>query len=253
MLGFTSLDQDFEIDGLLYRGATGFDPTAAQASEGLDTLDSQTLKGLLDPSGFSKAELEAGLWSHATVRRFVVDYTNLPSSLSLDPPKHREFPRGYLGEFTQNSLGFEAKLVSELSKLNNNAGTTTSKTCRAHLGDDVCTKDITNFIHNLNVTAVTNRRIFTIDGGLPDNHLGKGRLKFTTGQNQNVHLDIAFHTMDQIILFQQAPFTIQSGDQCIAIAGCQKTKKACITKFQNFYYFDGEPDIPTTDLAITSP
>ena len=252
-LGFTNLDQSFVIDGVTYQPFTGFDPSAAQVSEGLERLDSQNLKGILDVAGISKVDIQSGIYANAEVRRFIVDYTNLPSSLALDPPKHRELPSGYLADFTQSNLGYEVKVKSDLSKLENSIGNTTSKTCRAHLGDNVCTKDLTNFTHLLTVTGVVNRRIFTVDGGLPDKHLDRGRLQFTSGANDGIHLDIGFYVGSQIILFQQAPFDIAVGDTLTAIAGCNKTKLDCIVKFDNFYYFDGEPDIPTTDLSIETP
>ena len=252
-LGFTNLDQSFVIDGVTYQGSTGFDPTATQQSEGVDRLDSQNLKGVLDAAGISKKDLQSGIYELAEVRRFIVNYTDLPSSLSLNPPKHLELPTGYLADFTQNTLGYEIKVKSELSKLENNVGTTTSKTCRAHLGDDVCRKDLANFTHLLTITSVVNRRVFSVNGGLPDKHLDKGRCVFTNGANNGVHRDIGFYVNSQIILFQPAPFEVLVGNTLTAIAGCAKTKLACLAKFQNFYYFDGEPDIPTTDLAINTP
>ncbi|WP_319419467.1 DUF2163 domain-containing protein [Pleurocapsa sp. FMAR1] len=252
-LGFTGFDQMIAIGGVTYQSFTGFDSTADQVSEGLERLDSQNLKGILDVAVISKVDLQSGIYAKAQVRRFIVDYTNLPSSFSLNPPKHIELPTGYLADFTSNNLGYEIKVKSNLSLLENNVGTTTGKTCRAHLGDDVCTKDLTNFTHLLAVTNVVNRRVFSVNGGLPDKHLDRGRLYFTSGANNGVHLDIDFYVGSQIILFEQAPFNIAVGDNLTALAGCNKTKLACITKFQNFYYFDGEPDIPTTDLAIETP
>lgn len=252
-LGFSNLDICFEIDGITYSSFTGFDPSAAQVSEGVDKLDSQNLVGILDPAGISIADLKSGIWRGAQVRRFIVDYTNLPASLLLDPPQHLELPTGYLADFTHSNLGYEVKVKSDLSKLENNIGVTTSKTCRAHLGDEVCRKDLTNFTHLLQVTAVTSRRTFAVSGGLPDKHLDRGRLQFTSGANNTVHLDIGYYFNSTIYLFNPAPFTISVGDRLTAIAGCNKTKLACITKFQNFYHFDGEPDIPTTDLSINTP
>lgn len=70
-LGFTSLDVPITIGGITYYGITGFDPGAAQQSQGVDKLDSQTLKGILDVSGISKAELDSGIFEGARVRRFL--------------------------------------------------------------------------------------------------------------------------------------------------------------------------------------
>ncbi len=251
-LGFTSLDVPITIGNLTYYGITGFDPGAAQQSQGVDKVDSQTLKGILDLSGISKAELDSGIFEGARVRRFLVDYTSLPSSLDLDPPKHLELAEGYLGSKKQNSLGYEIQTKDLFSLLDNNIGTTTSKTCRANLGDDDCRVDLSNYTFSLLVTSVVDRRIFNIDGNQADRYFDGGRLSFTSGANLGLHFDIAFYHSNQVILAQPVPFDIAAGDTLTAIAGCAKTKLACI-RFGNFANFLGEPDVPTTDLAINTP
>lgn len=253
-LGFTSLDLPFVIDGVTYLPYTGFDPGAAQTSSDLGSVDSQQLKGLLSPSGISKDDLTSGIYEYASVRRFLVDYTNLPSSLSLTPPKHLELPSGHLAESKRNSLGYEIKVKDDLSKLDNQIGETTSKTCRANLGDDRCRVDLTPFTHQLNITAVESKRVFSVDGGFPDKYFDRGRLTFVSGNNNSIHRDIGFYFGNKIVLSPvPAPFEIQVGDVVTTIAGCAKTKLACITKFRNFRNFVGEPDVPTTDLSVDTP
>ncbi len=253
MLGFTSLDVPITIGNVTYYGVTGFDPGAAQQSQGVDKLDSQNLNGILDRSGISKSELDSGIFNGATVRRFLVDYTNLPSSLELNPPKHRELPTGFIGGFKQTNLGYELQVKDLFSLLNNNIGSTTSKTCRANLGDDDCRVNLAAFNHNLTVTAVVDRRVFSVSGTLSDQYFDMGRLLFTSGQNQGLHQDVSFYAGNQIFLSVPAKQTIAVGDTLNAVAGCVGTKLACITKFRNFANFVGEPDVPTTDLAINTP
>ena len=254
VLGFTSLDVPFVIDGVTYQPYTGFDPGAAQQSADTNKTDSQQLKGILDQSGISKEDLQSGIYEYAKVRRFLVDYENLPSSLSLDPPKHLELPAGHLAESKRNSLGYEIKVKDDLSYLDNQIGETTSKTCRANLGDDRCRVDLAPFTHNLTITAVESKRVFSVSGGLADKYFDRGRLQFTSGLNQGLYLDIGFYLDNKIILSPvPAPFEVAVGDTVTAIAGCAKTKLACVAKFQNFQNFVGEPDVPTTDLAIETP
>ncbi|MEO0015068.1 MAG: hypothetical protein RLZZ535_3457 [Cyanobacteriota bacterium] len=258
MLGFTSLDVPFVIGGLTYQPYTGFDAGAAQQSGDLNRTDSQQLVGILDRSGIDKADLISGIYDYAYVRRFLVDYTNLPSSLSLNPPKHLELPAGYLAESKRNNLGYEIKVKDELSKLDNQIGTVTTKTCRANLGDDRCRVNLTlnsnNLTFNLAISEVESRRVFNIDGNFSGKYFDGGRLKFTSGLNQGLHFDIGFFVGRKIILSPiAAPFDVAVGDTVTAVAGCAKTKLACITRFRNFHNFVGEPDIPTTDLTIDTP
>lgn len=254
MLGFTSLDLLFVIDGVSYAPYTGFDPGAAQSSTELEKTDSQTLVGILDDSGISGSDLASGIYEYASVRRFLVDYTNLPDSLTQNPPKHLELPYGYLAESKRDRHGVEIKVKSDLSSLDNSIGSTTSKTCRAVLGDDRCRVDLAPFTHSLNIIAVTNQRVFDVDGVLSDKYFDRGSLRFTSGTNNGIYRDIGFYFQNKIILSPvPAPFKINIGDTITAIAGCAKTKLACVTKFQNFANFVGEPDVPTTDLTIETP
>ncbi len=253
MLGFTSLDIPITIDNVTYQPFTGFDPGAAQVSEGVDRTDSQTLVGILDVSGISIIDIQSGIYAKAEVRRFLVDYSNLPSSLSLNPPKHLELPREYLAETKSNNLGYEIKVKDDLSLLDNQIGETTSMTCRANLGDNKCRKNLTAFTHNLTVTAVESKRVFSVSGGYKDSYFDKGRIKFTSGVNGGIHRDVGFHVQNKLILYHPLPNSIAVGDTLTAVAGCLKTELACISKFQNFANFVGEPDVPTTDLAVNTP
>lgn len=253
MLGFTSSDVPLIIGEVTYQPFTGFDPGAAQQSEGLDRIDSQSLAGILDVSGISTTDLRSGIYAGAEVRRFLVDYSNLPSSLNLNPPKHLELPRGHLAEVKSNNLGYEIKVKDDLSLLDRSWGEKTSMICRANLGDDRCRKNLTSFTHNLTVTAVESQRAFSVSGTFKNAYFDKGRIRFTSGANNGLHRDVAFYVQNKLVLYQPLPFAVAVGDSLTAVAGCLKTELACITKFQNFANFVGEPDIPTTDLAVNTP
>lgn len=251
-LGFTSFDLPLEIDGITYHGITGFTPGAAQQSIGLDRLDSQNLIGILDNTQISSKDLSLGLYDGAKVRRFLVDYTDLPTDLDATNPKHLELPWSFFASIKRNPYGFEVQTSDDLSLLDNQVGKTTSQTCRTNLGSATCRVNLANYTHNLRVTGAVNDRILTVNGNLRDKYFDDGRLTFTSGLNDNLRSDIAFYKDNKIILFNPTPFTIAVGDTLTAIAGCAKTKLACI-KYNNFINFQGEPDIPTTDLAINTP
>jgi uncharacterized phage protein (TIGR02218 family) len=256
MLGFVSVDLELAIADVVYRPFTGFDPGAAQLSQGLDKTDSQTLAGILDESGISRAELLSGVYTGAEVRRFLVNYLDSPTSFEISPnapPKFFELPRGYIAEIKSNNLGYEVKIKDDLALLDRPIGTNTSMTCRCNLGDNRCRVNLAPFTWNVTATEVTSRRNFKIAGNFPDNYFDRGRLKFTSGNNINVHRDIGFHVGSSLILYEPLPFDIAVGDSLTVVAGCLKTELACVVKFRNFANFQGEPDIPTTDLAINTP
>jgi uncharacterized phage protein (TIGR02218 family) len=256
MLGFTSIDLELAIDDVVYRPFTGFDPGAAQLSEGLDKTDSQTLAGILDQSGISREDLLSGVYQGAQVKRFLVNYLDLPGSFDdspTQPTKFLELPRGYIAEVKSNNLGYEIKVKDNLSLLDRPIGTNSSMTCRCNLGDDRCRVNLAPFTHQVTVSEVTSRRNFKISGQFKENYFDRGRLKFTTGNNAEIHRDIGFYVNNSLILYEPLPFDVAVGDALTVIAGCVKTELACVVKFRNFANFQGEPDIPTTDLAINTP
>jgi uncharacterized phage protein (TIGR02218 family) len=255
MLGFTSIDLELIIGQITYRPFSGFDPGAAQLSQGLEKVDSQQLAGILDQSGISQAELLSGVYLGAEVRRFLVNYLDLPDSFEQQAQgtKFIELPRGYIAEIKSNNIGYEIKVKDNLSLLDRSIGSNTSMTCRCNLGDDRCRVNLAPFTHQVTVTEVETRRSFKINGQFEQNYFDRGRLKFISGNNLNIHRDIGFHVDNNLILYDPLPFDIVVGDSLTIVAGCIKTELVCVVKFRNFANFQGEPDIPTTDLAINTP
>jgi uncharacterized phage protein (TIGR02218 family) len=254
MIGFTNIDLELAIAGVVYRPFTGFDPGAAQISEGLDKSDSQTLAGILDQSGISKEDLLSGVYRGAEVRRFLVNYLDPPDSFEAAADANFiELPRGYIAEIKSNNLGYEVKVKDDLSLLDRPIGSNTSMTCRCNLGDDRCRVNLAPFTHQVTVTEVVSRRSFMISGQFEANYFDRGRLKFDSGDNADINRDIGFHTGNTLILYEPLPFDVNLGDNLTAICGCVKTELVCVVKFRNFQNFQGEPDIPTTDLAINTP
>ncbi len=251
-LGFTAFDLPLLIDGVVYQPTTGFSPGAIQTSQGTDNIDTQNLAGILDATGISERDLNAGLHDCAKVRIFLVDYTNSPTDIDLVPPRHLEMSMGLFSGIKKSDRGFEIQTKSKLSLMENNIGEATSQTCRTWLGSPACGVNLAPYTHNLTVTAIANNRIFAVDGDLADKYFDRGRLIFTSGENNGVERDIAFYVANQIILLEPLPFAVFPGDTLTAIAGCAKTKLACL-RYNNVRRFQGEPDIPTNDKIIDTP
>ena len=54
----------------------------------------------------------------------------------------------------------------------------------------------------------------------------------------------------QLVLALPMGKSIQVGDGFKVIAGCDKTREACRTKFNNILNFWGEPDVPGVDQLL---
>jgi uncharacterized phage protein (TIGR02218 family) len=85
VFGFTSVDQDLEIDGVTYVASTGITPYAIDSKADLSVPNMQ-VNGLLDSTGITEADLVAGLWDGAAVENFEVNFRDLSQGKMNSPP-----------------------------------------------------------------------------------------------------------------------------------------------------------------------
>lgn len=248
ILGFTNFDADLAIDGTTYAAATGFTPSAI-ATDSTMSVNNMELNSVLDDGTITAHDLVGGLFDSARVDIFLVNYQDLPTSLSLNPPKHLLLVSGILGEVKISDTSFSAEMRSLAQFLSQKTSNLTSKLCRYDLGDSKCTVNLAPHTHNLTVASVVNSRTFTIDNSFnrQDGYFNYGQLKFTSGANNKISAMIANYTSRTITLFEPLPFALQSGDTLVAIAGCRKTIQDCQGRYANILNYGGEPHVPGAD------
>ena len=251
-IGFTSFDLPLSIDGVSYSAATGFTPSAVATSEGLAQNDNQNLKSILSSDAISETDLLAGKYNYGRITCFIVDVTNLPTSVSEDPPKFLHLYSGILGKIKKSERNFEIEVRGLDHKLENKLGELTSKFCRYQFGGFGCGVNLSPYTYTQAITGVSNQYTFTIDGNLADSSLDRGKLTFLTGANAGISADIASNWASQVVLFQPLPYTIAVGDTVTVVQGCAKTLLAC-AKYNNVINFGGEPHVPLTDKALNMP
>lgn len=251
-LGFTSFDLPLAIDGVNYAPETGFTPSAVNTSEGTERGDNQNLKSILSSDAITEGDLLAGKYNYASITCFIVDVTNLPASLTENPPKLLHLYTGILGKIKKSDRTFEIEVRGLDHKLENKLGELTSKFCRYEFGGFGCGVDLSPYTYSQGITGVSNQYTFAIDGSIPSGVLDRGKLTFTSGANNTISADIAYYSSNQIVLFQPLPYTIEVGDTVTVIQGCAKTLLAC-AKYNNVINFGGEPHVPLTDKALNMP
>ena len=251
-LGFTSFDLPLFIDGVIYSAATGFNPSAISTTEGLERNDNQNLQSILSSNSITETDLLGGKYNYAKITCFLVDVTNLPTSLTESPPKFLHLYEGILGKIKKSDRTFEIEVRGLDHKLENKLGELTSKFCRYQFGGFGCGVDLSSYTFSQAITAVSNQYTFTIDGSIPNGSLDRGKLTFASGANNTLEADIAYYSANQIVLFQPLPYPIEVGDTVTVIQGCAKTLFAC-AKYNNVINFGGEPHIPLTDKALNMP
>ena len=79
-----------------------------------------------------------------------------------------------------------------------------------------------------------------------------GEVIWTSGNNDGRRMEVKEFASTQVVLALPMGKSIQVGDTFDIIAGCDKTRETCQSKFSNIINFRGEPDVPGTDKLLTT-
>lgn len=132
--GFTSIDQDLEIDGIVYSASSGVTPSAMVATNTL-AVDNLEVQSILSADFVTEEDLNAGLWDYAEVHIFEVNYRDLSQG------ELRQV-RGRLGEITARRNDFVAELRGLTDAYTRMIGELYGPACREQLGSPKCGIDL---------------------------------------------------------------------------------------------------------------
>jgi len=254
---FTDHDQDIVVDGITYLASSGYDASEIQTSGDL-SVDNLDIQGFLESPVILEADFMAGLWDYAAINIFRVNWAS-PGSGRI----HER--RGTLGEVSLKRGQFVAELRGLLQALTRTVVELYSPGCRARLGDERCTVDLTDYTAAGTVLAVSSDRQFTTDlpgatvrltpsttGTPPDDYFKGGMLTWTAGDNAGLEMEVKEYTAASGLTVLQLlmPYTVQAGDTFSVHTGCDKSLQTCITKFGNVLNFRGEPYVPGLDRTL---
>jgi uncharacterized phage protein (TIGR02218 family) len=258
VLGFTDHDRDLVVGGVTYYAATGYTATAVSTALGVD-VDSLEVQSLLDSAAITEADLQCGLYDGAEVLICAVNYLAPTAGLVI-------LRRGWIGQMTTGRTGWRAEIRGMLEALSQEVGELYSPACRCReLGDARCQVNLAG--HTVGgvditvtgtVTDVTaSRREFGDDGRIEvSGHFDAGKITWLTGENHGLTGDVKTYTAAGglvtlgIELQLSMPYPIGLGDTYSMIAGCDRTRETCRTKFANVLNFRGEPDLPGRDRLV---
>lgn len=249
--GFTDFDAPFIIDSVEYVPTQGFNKFAEQNTSDVSAQNSQ-IQSILASDAITAADLLGGDYDNATLRIFIIDWTQPPSSLTATPLEYCPRMLANFGEISSDGRGFSAQLVGRLDKFNASAAQLTSQECRYQLGDSRCTVNTAGYTTNGSITAIESRIRFTLSSAFAfvEDYFSEGVLTFTSGQNAGDSYQIRkFFGTRVVELYEpvRRPFAI--GETVRAIAGCDKSLTSCEFKFDNVENFGGEPHIPGWDAT----
>jgi len=134
--GFTDHDRDLEVGGVLCRASSGWTGGAAEGGVGL-TPGATVVAGVLDDDEITEGDLELGLFDHAEISLWRVDWRRPDLRVRLWVAR--------LARLRREGESFVAELEGPLAALERVAGRTYGRDCDAQLGDDRCTVDLEAF------------------------------------------------------------------------------------------------------------
>ena len=250
VFGWTSADADVTLSAVLYRSAPGLDVQAFATSAGLG-VDNTEITVLADDTVITRPDIMAGRWDNAA---FTLQRYNWASP--SDGVDVRAV--GNLGELQPRAGAYVAELRGLQQYLQQPVGSPSTKTCRARLGDALCTVDVASATYTKTgtLTGVTSNQVFR-DSARAEaaDYFGEGILTFTAGNNTGLSQKVKTHAADgTFTLSLPMVMAVQVGDTYSVAAGCRKRlDEDCATKFSNVLNFQGEPHRPTLDELTSAP
>lgn len=256
VFGLTELDQDLIIDGVTYRSVNGFSPTAIAFNLSFEANNVE-LSGFINDE-ITLTDLRLGFFDYAQVQVFLVNYLDLPSSLTANPPKLLLFPVRVFGKVAYSEGQYTAEMMGFSRFLNAKIPRAISPNCRYSFGINQgyskCAVNVDNFASDLTVTDGRNQLSFFANWAGDDDRFTGGKITWTSGPNAGLTVSIIKQLGTTFFLDQPLPVTpdfIQGEPQNFrALPSCQKTLNAC-RSFNNQINFGAEDNIPGLDAYIS--
>lgn len=244
-LGFTDHDRSLSIDGQVFEAASGIEASSVESETGLAAANGE-ITGALTSARITAADIEAGRYDGAELRRWLVDWTAPALDCLIDVVT--------IGEIRRRDGAFVAETRNALHALDLEQGRLYSSTCPVELGDANCGVNLadpawrvaTQVLSTDGRHRVSAPAFATSVAGL----FARGRLMVVTGANAGLSRPIRVHEDQTITLWEGLPADLLPGDSVVAIAGCDKRFATCRDRFGNALNFRGFPLIPAPEFAF---
>lgn len=241
VFGITDHVEPITFESVTYSTTSSFD-ASANATAATMAVGTMELVGLLAVNGILAADIEAGRWDAAKVDLVEVNYRDL--TMGCNPLRF-----GELGQVQRKGKGQYTFELRDLGQyLQNNLGRTVAAACDADFGDARCGVDKETFRRTGTVTAVTSNRVFTatIAGLVVDATYSLGELRWESGANDDLRMEVKSLSAGLVTLQLDMPYTVAVGNNFTIVPGCNKIGRLghCRVVYDNYVNFRGFEDIP---------
>jgi hypothetical protein len=132
--GFTDLDRNITIDGVLYLSTAGYTRTDVSSSSALN-VDNGEITGFLRAPAITEEDVRVGVWDYASVQMFVFNYRDLTMGRGI-------MRTGTVGRITLLRDTFTAEVRGLAQRFAYTIGRLYTPGCRHILGDAGCKIDL---------------------------------------------------------------------------------------------------------------
>ena len=248
VLGFTQHDADLVFGGLVHEAASGLD--LSKSERGLvSQVGATRLMGALSSDTITEADIAAGFYDQAKIETWLVDWHDTSQAVLVDS--------GIIGQIIRGDQGFMVEVRGLADQWQQPRGRLYQALCAADLGDAQCTVSLsdTRYSYQSTVVTIDDAHGFTAqDGGYAAGLFAAGLVRFLTGANAGVSVDVRTHRCANqqalFALWRPLPALLKTGDQFIVSAGCDKRLETCRTRFANLINYRGFPRMPGNDVLV---
>lgn len=253
VMRFTNHHDDLVVGGQTYQRETAIVPSTMKQTATTET-DNLTVSGILSSVEITIKDILAERYDFAEVEFFLVDY---------QLPEEGGFAKvlGSFGEVQAKGNAFETELRLLIQRFVQKIVEVTSRDCRVlEFGDSRCGFNAASVTFASTVAAGPSPTRFFFAGtggditGKPDNYFRRGKLTWTSGDNEGIVCDVKASTTGtgEIELQKELRYDVQVGDAFTIVAGCDRRFETCRDKFNNVVNYQGEPHIRGTDYMVRS-
>ncbi len=249
---FTNHNTTINYAGHDYVPASGFSATAREKNDGLKDRNYESV-GAITSDAITFEDLRAGKFREAKVEEMVIDW-KLPWADPFETQVSYIVSANFTGEV------WNVQLEGVTHRLKQTVGRVYSRMCDVKaFGDNRCNVSGGESAFTYTAQTVTGvnvpRKDFqTSVTGYATNNFKHGYLRFTSGLNDNVTMEInkSFGS-GRIVLWIPMAFDVAIGDTFNIVVGCDRLLATCRDKFANAANFKGFPFIPGTAATLVTP
>ena len=246
-LAFTSHVEPLTIDDVVYESTPGLTISNLDFTSTL-SVDNLELTILNDLSIITMPEVLGGIWRNAAFSIQRCNYKSVADGVET-------LANGTIGDLKIERGSVVVELRGLQQYLQQSVGNVTTKTCRARLGDSMCTVALLTYTFGGSVTSVTSQQVFRDSTkAQAADYFAEGVITFTSGPLTGFEQKIKAFEGGVFTLSLPMYQTIDVGTTFMVSAGCRKRlAEDCFTKFNNVLNFQGEPHLPGIDVITAQP